>query len=40
MLFILVYMMITLDRTENTFMHLCVGLYEGIMFLKSMLNNQ
>lgn len=40
MLFILVYMMIILDRTESTFMHLCVGLYEGIMSLKSMLNNK
>lgn len=40
MLFMLVCMMIILDRTESTFMHLCVGLHEGITSLKSALNNK
>lgn len=37
MLFML--LLIIIDRTESTFMHLCVGLYERFMFLKSVLNN-
>lgn len=40
MLYILVYMMIILDRTESTFMHLCVELYAGTVSLKSVLNNK
>jgi len=33
-------MIIILDRTESTFIYLRVGLYEGIMSLKSVLNNK
>lgn len=39
-LFISVHMTVNVDRTESTFMHLCVQLYEGIMSLKSALNNK
>lgn len=36
MLFILLHI---IDRTESTFMHLCVGMYERIVSLKSVLNS-
>lgn len=40
MLFMLLHIIIIIiDRTKSTFMHLCVGLYERIMSLKSVLNN-
>lgn len=38
MLFILLHI-IVIDRTESTFMHLCVGMYERIVSLKSVLNS-
>lgn len=39
MLLYVIIIIIIIDRTESTFMHLCVGLYERIMSLKSVLNN-
>lgn len=35
----IIIIIIITDRTESTFMHLCVGVCERIMSLKSVLNN-
>lgn len=40
MLFILLRIVIVMDRTESTFMHLCVGLYGRIVSLKCVKQQQ